>query len=67
MARTPVQQCGGTIYSARGRTGTARVDLQQPGAPMPCAAPLLSPWSFTKLRSMYWARLAIEENKEDLL
>ena len=48
MSRTPVQHRGGTIYSARGRTRMARVDLGQPGALLPCAAPQLSPRSFTE-------------------
>ena len=30
------------------RTRMARVDLGQPGAPLPWAAPQLSPWSFTE-------------------
>ena len=38
----------GTIYSVRGRTRMARVDLGQPGAPLPWAAPQLSPLSFTE-------------------
>ena len=48
MSQTPVQHCGGTIYSVRGRTRMARVDLGQPGAPLLWAVPQLSPWSFTE-------------------
>ena len=45
MSGTPVRH---TIYSARGRARMARVDLGQPGAPLPWAAPQLSPQSFTE-------------------
>ena len=63
MSGTPVQH---TIYFARGRTRMARVDLGQPGAPLPWAAPQLSPQSFTKAMQHILGSISPEENSTDL-